>query len=60
MCPKSPKPVVNRPAYNADQIDQNIKVEEDVDKGSLVGSPGKQARDVDVSPVSSGVAVRSR
>lgn len=59
MCPKAPKPVVNKPAYAADQIDTQIEVTEtDTTKGSKVGSPSKSARDVSVPSTGSGVAVR--
>ena len=58
MCPKTPKPVVNKPAYQPEDIDKQIEVTEEGPKGSKVGSPGKTANDAGVPTQGSGVAVR--
>lgn len=58
MCPKSPAAPVNKPAYAPEQIDQNITVEEEPVKDSVVGSPGKSARDVNPARTTGGVAVK--
>ena len=58
MCPKAPKPVINKPAYKPEDIDTQIEVTEEPTKGDKVGSPGKTANDAGVPTRGSGVAVR--